>query len=87
MSEATTATTEPNISELEKNDEEKQQDAGIISIRTAKLLKFRHEIRQLRETILGDFSKEVKECRNACSDAKTLIGELNDDIKQEGSHD
>jgi hypothetical protein len=83
MSEATTAI-EPNVSELE---EENQHDAEIISIRTAKLLKFRHEIRQLREKVLSGFSKEVQECREACSDAKTLIGELNDDIKQEGSHD
>lgn len=68
------------------NVEENQDDALIISLRTAKLLKLRHHIRKLREEVLGNFnfSDEMKACKEAACSANTLIGELNDDITREG---
>ncbi|KKN66640.1 hypothetical protein LCGC14_0469750 [marine sediment metagenome] len=64
--------------------EENQDDAIIIPLRTAKLLKLRHNIKKLREEVLSKFSNEMKECKEACSAASILIGELNDNIAKEG---
>lgn len=68
---------------IDNNDEENQDDATIISLNTAKLLKLRHHIRKLRKEVLGDFSSEIKKCKEAADSAKTLIGELNDNITRE----
>ena len=83
MSNATAINFETEIIE-EQNPEESQKDAIIIQLRTAKLLKLRHHIRKLREEVLSNFSNEMKECKEACNAANTLIGELNDNITGEG---
>jgi hypothetical protein len=83
MSDAIAMDSEAEVLE-DNNVEENQDDATIISLRTAKLLKLRHNIRKLREEVLGDFSDAMKETKEACSSANTLIGELNDDITREG---
>jgi len=67
----------------DQNLEENQDDleeANIISLRTVKLLKLRHNIKKLKKEVLSDISDQVKECKEACSKARTLIGELNDNI-------
>lgn len=70
----------------EQTDEESpDSDAEIISIKRGKLLKLRHHIESLRQQ-LNEETKEVMEWKNKTSETtKTLIGELNDSIKREGS--
>lgn len=83
MSEADT-----NAEPVEQIDEEvpdSDAEAEVISIKRGKLLKLRHHIESLRQQ-LNEETKEVMEWKNKTSETtKTLIGELNDSIKREGS--
>lgn len=81
MSETTTP-----AEQIEQMDEETpESDAEVISIKRGKLLKLRHHIESLRQQ-LNEETKEVMEWKNKTSETtKTLIGELNDSIKREGS--
>jgi predicted RNase H-like nuclease (RuvC/YqgF family) len=72
--------------QVEQIDEETpESDAEVISIKRGKLLKLRHHIESLRQQ-LNEETKEVMKWKNKTSETtKTLIGELNDSIKREGS--
>lgn len=59
---------------IEEKTEENQVDAEIVPIGIGKLLKIRHNISRLG--LLRSLSKELKEYKEACTEMKTLIGEL-----------
>ena len=69
--------------ETELDNEETELDANIIPIRAVKLLKLRHNIEKLRKDILSNYLDELKDCKKVCETAKSIIGELNDDIKED----
>ncbi len=68
--------TAEHIRTIEEKPEENQEDAKIIPISIGKLLKIRHNISKLG--MLKCLSDELKEYKEACTEMKTLIGELND---------
>jgi len=64
------------IQVVEEKTEENQEDAKVVSISTGRLLKIRHNIRKLG--MLKCLSEELKDYKKACTEIKTLIGELDD---------
>ena len=65
-----------NTLSTEEKSEENQKDAEVVHINVGKLLKIRHNISKLG--MLRSLSKELKDYKEACTEIKTLIGELND---------
>ena len=59
-----------------------QNSADVINLDTAKIAKYRKNIKELRESILPKLSSELKEVKRACNSAKKAIGELNDNNKR-----
>ncbi len=62
----------------EENVKNGQNSGDVISFDMAKLISYRNNLKELRESILPKLSDELKEVKKACSSAKKAIGELND---------
>jgi len=78
MADAITAEKMLNIDiESKKETDENRGDVDIISIRTARLLKIKHNIQLLRKDALQNFKEELQACKSACTDINTLLGDLN----------
>jgi hypothetical protein len=61
-----------------ENQNSINDEAEVVSLTTAKLIKLKNQIKKLRNEALEGYTKEMQGCKLAFSEINNLIGELNE---------